>query len=34
VSEVTKGYVSWIYEESEEKNFGIQGMINSFDDGF
>jgi hypothetical protein len=34
VSEVTKGYISQIFEESEEKKAGIQGRINSFDDAF
>jgi hypothetical protein len=34
VSEVTKGYLSQIYEESEETNAGIQGRINSFEDAF
>jgi hypothetical protein len=34
VSEVTKGYISQISEESEEKKAGIQGRINSFDDAF
>jgi hypothetical protein len=34
VFEVAKGYISLIYEESEEKKAGIQGRINSFDDVF
>ena len=34
VSEVTEGYLSQIYEESEEKKARIQGRINSFDDVF
>jgi hypothetical protein len=34
VSEVTKGYLSQISKESEEKKVGIQGRINSFDDVF
>jgi hypothetical protein len=34
VSEVTKGYLRRISEESEEKKAGIQGRINSFDDAF
>jgi hypothetical protein len=34
VFEVTKGYLSQISEESEEKKAGIQGRINSFDDAF
>jgi hypothetical protein len=34
VYEVTKGYLSRISEESEEKKAGIQGRINSFDDAF
>jgi hypothetical protein len=34
VSEVTKGYISQISEESEEKKARIQGRINSFDDAF
>jgi hypothetical protein len=34
VSEVTKGYLSQIYEESEEKKADIQGRIKSFDDAF
>jgi hypothetical protein len=34
VSEVTKGYISLISEESEEKKAEIQGRINSFDDAF
>jgi hypothetical protein len=32
VSEVTKGYLSRFFEESEEKKAEIQGRINSFDD--
>jgi hypothetical protein len=34
VYDVNKGYLSLIYEESEEKKVGIQGRINSFDDAF
>jgi hypothetical protein len=34
VYEVTKGYISQISEESEEKKAEIQGRINSFDDAF
>jgi hypothetical protein len=31
VSEVTKGYLSQNFEESEEKKAEMQGRINSFD---
>jgi hypothetical protein len=34
VSEVTKGYLSLILREGEEKKAKIQGRINSFDDAF
>jgi hypothetical protein len=34
MSEVTKGYLSRISEESEENKAKIQGRIISFDDAF
>jgi hypothetical protein len=34
VIEVTKGYQTEFQRESEEKEAGIQGRINSFDDAF
>ena len=34
VTEVTKGHLSRISEESEVKKAEIQGRVNSFDDAF